>query len=290
MTSHITAEQKSNRNYKDTFFRKLYHDENRALELYNAVDDADYPVGTPVRFYSVGDESITRRNNDIAFTINEQLLVIIDHQGSLNPNMPLRLLPNATEILYTWLEDKRNIYGSRLVTIPTPKFYVLYNGKDKLEYDVLRLSDAFKVDGREFSLELVVKVLDVNYSSNHKVLTKSPSLGGYAYLIEEIRRHMNEGISRDISVARAVMHCIEKGILAEFLNEYYREVCDMLAWECTIEDEMDIRTEQAMEIGMEKGIIAAALKFLAKGMNLQDVIDTLELTDEHIEQLKLATI
>jgi len=157
--------QKSSRQFKDTFFRALFHEERRALELCNAVENTDFPVGTPIKFYTRGDTSLTRRNNDFACTINEQLLYFNDHQGTLNPNMPLRFLPNAAEVLYTWIEDKKALYRKKLVTIPTPKFYVLYNGKEEIKKDVLKLSDAFRFPDHSFSCELIVKVIDVNYGS-----------------------------------------------------------------------------------------------------------------------------
>ena len=106
-------------------------------------------------------------------------------------HMPLRSLPNAAEALYTWMEDKKALYKNKLVTIPTPKFCVLYNGKEKPKKDVLKLSDAFRYNDHSFSLELVVKVLDVNHGSGSEILSKSPSLNGYAYLISEIRKGMH---------------------------------------------------------------------------------------------------
>ena len=47
--------------------------------------------------------------------------------------------------------------------ILTGEFYVLYNGKQKLSDDILRLSTSFKADVDEPQLELKVKVIG-NYS------------------------------------------------------------------------------------------------------------------------------
>ena len=173
-------EQKSDTKYKDSFFRKLYHDKARALELGNALEDTNFPLDTPVEFFSQGDKSLLRRNNDLAFIANNQLLWITDQQGTINPNMPTRLLPTMADIIFTWLGNKKLLYRNSLVPLPTPKFYVLYNGKEKLKNRVLRLSDAFQFDNHDFSMELVVKVIDINYGSGAAVLQKSPSLNGYA--------------------------------------------------------------------------------------------------------------
>ena len=78
----------------------------------------------------------------------------------------------------------------------------------------------------------------------------------------------------------------------------------MLTWECTIEDELEIKKEEGIEEGLKEGIrkglkeglqegikeglVIAAIKFIEKGMSLQDVADTLKLTDSQISELKIA--
>jgi hypothetical protein len=297
-TKFLAVSQRSDRKFKDTFFRTLFHEEERALELCNAVDGTNYPKGTPLQFFSQGDKSLTRRNNDLAVVINNQLLSLKDHQGTINQNMPLRFLPFTTDILYTWLKDKKQLYKNKLVTIPTPKFYVLYNGKDKLKHDVLKLSDAFRFSDHNFSMELIVKVIDINYSKDNIILQKSPSLGGYSYLTEQIREHMNTGTPRDKAITEAVIHCIEKGILSDFLEKHYKEVCDMLAWECTIEDELAIKKEEGQEEGIEIGKargkaegtederLRMAEEMLADGEDINKIIKYSKLSREEVYRMQ----
>ena len=297
-----TVVLKSDGKYRDTVFRTLFHNEERAIELFNAIGGTDYPRGTPVKFLSKGDKSLSGRKSDLAVVIDNQLLAMQEHQSSINPNMPLRFLPYTADVLYTWLNNKADLHKNRLVTIPTPKFYVLYNGKDELKQDVLQLSDAFRTDSRVFSMELVVKVIDINHSKKNVALQKSPSLGGYAYLMEQIRERAASGVSRDIAIAEAVRHCIKSGIIEKFLKEHYEEVCGMLMYEISYEDEMAIKVEEAREdawgealkVGMQtgrqegkhEGMIMAAMRFVESGMTLQDVANTLQLSDALIDELK----
>ena len=298
--------QKSDARYKDSFFQVLYHNQARAIELSNALEDANFPIDTPVEFFSLGDKSLARHNNDLAFIINRQLLWITDHQGTINPNMPLRLLPIVADIIYSWLKDKRLLYRSSLLTIPTPKFYVLYNGKEKLKNRVLRLSDAFRYPNHEFSIEIEVKVIDINYGSGDIVLEKSPTLNGYAYLIDRIRHNINAGNSRDRAIEAAVNQCIRENILGNFLSDHYKEVCNMFVYGITYEEEMEVRAEEAMEKGLEKGLrqglnqglhqglnqglenglLEAACKFMQNGTSLADVIRILGLSDSQVQVLE----
>ncbi|MCL2386842.1 MAG: hypothetical protein FWC89_04730 [Defluviitaleaceae bacterium] len=276
------VEQKSSRAFKDTFFRALFHEEERALELCNATEGTNFRNGTPIKYFTRGNTSLARRNNDLAFVVANQLLSFQDHQGTLNPNMPFRFLPNVAEALYTWLEDKKDLYKNKLVTIPTPKFYVLYNGKEKLENKILRFSDAFRFSDHNFSLQLTVKVIDINHGNGSDILKKSPSLGGYAYLVYQIRKHTDSGIERDKAISIAVNHCIKKDILADFLKKNYQEVCGMFDWGITIDEEMEIREEE--------GYLKAALKMLKSGVNLQDVIRILELSDSQIQDVRTRAV
>jgi len=298
LIEQISVEQKSNRKFKDTFFRTLFLEKARAVELYNALEDTDFPLDTPIQFFTGGDRSLTRRNNDLAYTINDQLLSIADHQATINPNMPLRMLPIATDILYTWQVDKKKLYRSTLLTIPTPKFYVLYNGKEKLKSNILRLSDAFRFPNHDFSMELTVCVVDISHNSGEKALQRSPSLEGYAYLVENIRQRMNSGANRDEAITQAVNHCIEKNILYEFLTAHYKEVCNMFDYTVTYEEEMAIRIEEAVELateramekgleqGLEQGLFVSAIKFMQNGAKLSDVVRTLGLSDAQVKELE----
>lgn len=104
-------------------------------------------------------------------------LNMYEHQSTLNPNMPLRdLFYIAYE--YEKLVDGKQIYGSRAIRIPAPRFIMFYNGCEKAEKStLLKLSDLYSVPQEEPELELKVKIININYGYN--------KLG---YLTEEITR------------------------------------------------------------------------------------------------------
>ena len=57
------------------------------------------------------------------------------------------------------------IYGTRKVMMPAPVFYVFYLGKpDAPEVETFRLSDHYKENAPENSIEVVVKVYNICYS------------------------------------------------------------------------------------------------------------------------------
>ena len=99
--------------------------------------------------------------NDISFEVNGQVLVLGEHQSTVNPNIPLRCLLYVGRA-YEQLIDKKARYRTTLVRIPTPEFYTFYNGqKDQPLEQELKLSDAFINPAWNNSAELKVKVIQV---------------------------------------------------------------------------------------------------------------------------------
>ena len=68
-------------------------------------------------------------------------------------------------------------------------------------------------------MELTVRILDVNHESNSEVLGRSASLGGYSYLIAQIRGNESMGMKRDAAIKKAIEKCIEEGVLADTLQQ-----------------------------------------------------------------------
>ena len=254
---------KTTMQYKDTLFRTLFSEENRFLELYNAVTGDHIPDGTAVTPFP--SNSLLARFNDLAACIGSQLVVFFEHQSSSSNNMPLRLLRYVTDVLYSQIVDLDKLYGSAQVMIPTPMFFVVYNGEQKLEKKVVRLSDAFLVKESEPSLELTAKVIDINYFSGESALDRSDSLKGYSYLIAEVRNHLRTGISRDMSIVAAINSCIKQDILKAFLEDNYEEVIKMLAYEYNAEAERRAISQESWQGGID-----LIVKLLREGLSIEE--------------------
>ena len=125
-----------NREYKSDVFSMLMQDKERALQLYNVMNDSNYQNPEAVEITTLdGGISLSVRN-DASFVVDARLS-IYEHQSTVCPNMPIRSLIYFSVILSDMLSDKknkkmigRNIYGKRLVKIPTPHFIVFYNGEE----------------------------------------------------------------------------------------------------------------------------------------------------------------
>jgi len=273
--------QKSGRQYKDTLFRTLFGDSKHFLELYNAVADEHFPDDTVVTPLPANELLVNF--NDLATCIDNQLVVFYEHQSTFSNNMPLRLLSYASDILHLYVIDKDKLFRSEQVKIPTPKFFVLYNGMQKLSKYELKLSDAFIVPDTAPSLELTAKIIDININSGTAALTKSSSLQGYSQLIEKIRSNQQMGLTRDMAISKAMDSCIDEDILTEFLIEHYMEVNKMLNWEYDADVEKRVIAEEAREQGLKQGKKQGQLqgaeliaKLIKSGLSLDEALEKIK--------------
>lgn len=185
------------------------------------------------------------RENDISFLLDGRFIILVEHQSTINENMPLRFLLYIARI-YEKLIDSKAIYKDEMIKLPTPEFIVLYNGTKEYEKEtVLNLSDAFIEKNVSVTLDLRVKVININYDKSSEVLEKSKTLKDYSYLMHQVKSYKNQKLSLEEAVEQAMKDCISQGMLKEFLEENGSEVINMLFTEFNLEDAKEVWQEEA---------------------------------------------
>src|SRR5215469_12276011 len=108
---------KINKKHKDSVFTKLFgHDKKTILELYNAIFNTNYGEDTDVKITTLEDVLFMDRVNDISFVIDGKLVVLIEHQSTINNNMPLRMLFYMARI-YEKICDNESMYHTKRIEI-----------------------------------------------------------------------------------------------------------------------------------------------------------------------------
>jgi hypothetical protein len=289
------TDNKANREYKDSVFAKLCEDKKRLIEIYNAISGKNYPPDTEIEIVTLDDVLFLDRRNDVAFVVEGKLVVLIEHQSTPCENMPIRILIYIALVFEKLFNAdskfKQAIYGTKLMKIPKPEFYVLYNGKDEFpERKELKLSDAFwAVDDQEWLggfLELIVPIYNIKEGHNEDILRKSETLFGYAAFIASVRRYSEMGYELGKAIELAVKDCIEKDILAEFLQINIFEVINMLTAEFKMEDAVQVWKEEGREEGWERGRkegkFEVARNMLSRRIPISDIIDITGLNERDI--------
>ena len=187
------------------------------------------------------------RKNDMAFTVNNKVLVISEHQSTLNANMPLRDAIYYGRTMEKLIEP-RALYRTGQIPIPTPEFFVFYNGTDNFPAEkILKLSDAYLEKTDSPMLELKVRIININLPVNHPILERCRPLYEYSFFIQKIRDYIDSGKSRDEAIIQAMKDCEQEGIMAEFLREHGTEAVNMLFTEFNVEDALEVRFGEGQE-------------------------------------------
>ena len=259
---------KINLSLKDSVFTALFKDPGLLRELYNALGGVSLPLDVPVSINTLENVLYMDLYNDISFEIGGKLIVLIEHQSSINPNMALRLLLYITRVLEKIIKG-RSLYSERQLSIPWPEFYVLYNGtKPYPDEEILRLSDLYKKpqdlglpEKLNPLLELEVKVININEGRNKETVKKCRKLYEYSVFMSKIHAFLGEIDNKEEAVKEAVKYCHEHGILREFLEIHGSEVLNMLLTEWNTEDAKKVWYED----GREEGKQEIARNLLAEG-------------------------
>ncbi|MCL2101669.1 MAG: Rpn family recombination-promoting nuclease/putative transposase [Fibromonadales bacterium] len=243
----------TNRKYKNSVFTTLFGEKKNLLEMYSAVSGKEYPEDTEVRIITLSNILFMEQQNDIAFVIDGKLVVLIEHQSTINENMPLRMLIYMARE-YEQLTSSSDLYRQKRIGIPTPEFIVLYNGKQEYpDYKEMRLSDSFMMKNEVCFLELVVKVYNINKGRNADMVSRCSSLSGYSELVAEVEEN-KKSMGLAAAVKTAVKSCMSRNILVYFLKEHSAEVENMLLGEWNLKDALVIAREEAKEEALKEGI------------------------------------
>lgn len=141
--------------------------------------------------------------------------------------------------------------------IPTPRYFVLYNGSREMQDDLdLKLSDAYEHDG---DVEVVAHMLNINKGHNKELLEGCRPLSDYAELIDRIRKYKAEEYSNEEAVSMAMNDCIEEGILEEILRRERDKVENILIRGLTEEEQQNLQRIQ-MEYYKEQGLLKGKLE------------------------------
>ena len=241
------------RSYKDRLFRMVFREKKELLGLYNAVNGTSYTDPEALTVVTLENAIYMNMKNDLA-VVMDFYMDLYEHQSTYNPNIPLRNLHYVARELRSW-SGGRTIYGRQLVKIPTPRFFVFYNGRDmQPERQVLKLSDAFINPEEDPALELKVVMLNINLGRNKELMEHCHTLLEYAQFVDRLRT-CEKSMGREEAVKYTVDTCIREGILRDFLLKYREEAIEMCIFEYDEEETLRQLGQQSYEEGVAAGIV-----------------------------------
>ena len=261
---------KANMKHKDTVFCHFFtEDLNRLLSLYQAITGDTTATIDDIKLSTIKPDLATDLYNDISFNIGNKQIILLEHQSTINNNMPLRMLLYLAKLYYNSIPADDLLYKESIIPLPAPEFYVFYNGEqDYPETKQLHLSDAW--NNSSASIELTVTVYNINYGHNKELEEKCHALMEYAYFISRINYHKKTH-SLDDAIIIAMKDCLNRNYMSDYLSKHKSEVTDLMRIRYSRKDEIAYKAREAAEEATKKTSLQkdlGSIKSLMKTMNL----------------------
>ena len=290
-----------NRNHKDSVFVDLFANDITAKEnfvsLYNALHKTNLdPQTTEIKPVMLENILYMNYYNDISMLIDGEIVVLIEHQSTVNQNMPFRFLEYIARV-YEKITSEEDRFGRKLIKLPVPEFYVFYNGTEDFPLEKeLKLSDAFlneeKIENKNFPLEITVKIININIEKDNPILHQCNTLKQYSDFVNQVRICMKENVENPFTTA--INLSIKNGILSDYLKRKSTEIRNMLFGEYDYDTDIRVQRREAFEDGVEEGIsqgaeqkaIETAKNFLKLGLSIELIAEGTGLSLEKIKKIK----
>lgn len=238
----------ANQQYKSSAFADYLTEagtnNSRLLDISQATGIVPEGTSPKIEVNTLKDVLYMDRINDVSFVVDGKLVVLIEHQSTVNQNMPLRMLLYLGR-LYEKILDTSSVYRKGLIPIPTPKFIVFYNGTEKQDAQwVQQLSDAYIDKTVMPELELKVTTWNINYDEDLDILKKSKSLHDYSYFVKKVRDFKSTGLSLEQAIKETMDTCVAQGVMKSYLESNGSEVMNMLKTEWNMDEALRVRGEE----------------------------------------------
>ena len=298
------------RNTKDSVFTNLFQEPEYVVQLYKALHPDEDVTEDMIEIVTLKNILVDGIYNDLGFTIGKRLVVLVEAQSTWTVNIIIRGLMYLVQTYHDYIRNEElNFYGSKKIDLPRPELYVIYTGDKTIDKDYITLSEEF-FGGEETALEVRVRVLSDGKQGDiinqYVTFTKIYN--------EQIQKY---GRTRE-AVSETIRICKDENILKEYLSKHEREVRDIMFALFDDEQILDAYTrdvlkkgrdegmqkgiqegmQKGIQEGMQKGIQEGmqkgiqdntrkiAFKLLKKNRSDEDIIDTLDISVDELQQLK----
>ncbi len=291
------------RNSKDSIFRNIFKDKKNLVDLYYDISGVRLRE-EDIRVLDLENYILNSIKNDLSFiTSDDKLIVLIEHQSSINYNMDIRLLLYYSRLLEDYIDEKyeRGLHTSRKIELPNAEFYILYNGKSSIDKKE-KLKTIINIGDKK--IDLGTKIIDINYEKlSESIIASKDVLSSYSYLIksynDNIIRMREEQSDKEISLilieafTQALNDCKLNGL---YLDLFARKEFRTMALEAlSFEEELEVKFEMGKYMGIiegeEKGRkeerLNLAKSMLVNGADKEFVSKCTKLSIEEVEALQV---
>ena len=141
------------------------------------------------------------------------------------------------------------------------------------------------------SLEICVKVININVDKENPVLNRCEALKEYSEFMEQVKFNIENKIPEALTVA--IKQSIKQGFLSDYLSRKSTEVENMLLTEYDYDTDIAVQRQEAYEDGVEKGIsqgsqqkaIETAKNLLSMSLPIENIAKATGLSIDEVKNL-----
>jgi hypothetical protein len=100
--------------YKDSVFSLLFSDPDAIKDLYGALESVELDPSIPIKINTLEGALFMERINDVPFEIGGKVVVLVERQSAINPNMAVRALLYITRV-YEKIIDGKALYRAKRI-------------------------------------------------------------------------------------------------------------------------------------------------------------------------------
>ena len=142
------------------------------------------------------------------------------------------------------------------------------------------------------TLELVVKLININYDKDSQILKSCEPLGQYSRFVDAVRRHI--AVDKEHGFENAIKECIKNDILREYLQRKSREVVNMLIAEYDYDTDIAVQRQESLMLGIQQGeargsrqkALETAKNLLHFGLSVENIAQATGLSKAEVEVLE----
>lgn len=265
------------RTAKDSVFRDLFGNPRYLIELYQVLHPEDKDVDEDkLGIVTIKNVLLDQRYNDLGFTVDDRLLVLVEAQSKWSVNIIVRIFLYLAQ---TWQEyivsTRQNIYGSGKLKLPRPELYVIYSGSRKQLPEIMYMSEEF-FENQNCAVEIKVKVLYGDMGED--------IISQYVSFTKEYDKQVKLHGRTRRAVLETIHICKERDILKEYLETREKEVVDIMMTPFDQEYAIERFGEDKKAEGEMKKARETAYELEDMGLSLEKIAKAVRINEETVRQ------
>ena len=208
-----------NRGFKNSVFIDMFAQDEYRLELFHTLHPEMTEItAQDIRTVTLKQVITNHQYNDLAFIVQDRLMVFVEAQSSWSINILIRVLLYLADTIQEYLhEENKDIHDEKQLELPKPEFYIIYTGDRKVPDRISLRKDFYRNADIPIDLEATVFTAETD-----------DIIGEYIIFCRVLDDQIKKLGRTKEAAMEAIQICQDRGVLVKYLKEREKEVVDIM--------------------------------------------------------------